>query len=74
MISGVAACCGVSTYQIRVIACPSRPCESGDDQGEATSFIQFTSEQIMIRKATAADIESLTAIYNEVILEGGFTG
>src|SRR3954470_3518316 len=28
----------------------------------------------MIRKATAADIESVTAIYNEVIQEGGFTG
>ena len=28
----------------------------------------------MIRNATPADIESITAIYNEVILEGGFTG
>ena len=28
----------------------------------------------MIRNATPADIESMTAIYNEVILEGGFTG
>ena len=28
----------------------------------------------MIRKATPADIESITIIYNEAILEGGFTG
>jgi phosphinothricin acetyltransferase len=28
----------------------------------------------MIRRATPADIESITAVYNEVILEGGFTG
>jgi L-amino acid N-acyltransferase YncA len=28
----------------------------------------------MIRRATLADLENITAIYNEVILEGGFTG
>src|SRR5256885_12906663 len=28
----------------------------------------------MIRRATLADLESITVIYNEVILEGGFTG
>jgi phosphinothricin acetyltransferase len=28
----------------------------------------------MIRNATPADIESIAAIYNEAILEGGFTG
>jgi L-amino acid N-acyltransferase len=28
----------------------------------------------MIRHATLADLENITAIYNEVILEGGFTG
>jgi L-amino acid N-acyltransferase YncA len=27
----------------------------------------------MIRRATLADLENITAIYNEVILEGGFT-
>jgi L-amino acid N-acyltransferase len=27
-----------------------------------------------IRRATLADLENITAIYNEVILEGGFTG
>jgi phosphinothricin acetyltransferase len=28
----------------------------------------------MIRRATLADLESITVIYNEAILEGGFTG
>ena len=31
-------------------------------------------EQHMIRNATPADIESIAAIYNEAILEGGLTG
>jgi L-amino acid N-acyltransferase YncA len=31
-------------------------------------------EQHMIRNATLADIESIAAIYNEAILEGGLTG
>jgi L-amino acid N-acyltransferase YncA len=31
-------------------------------------------ERIMIRSATLTDIESITEIYNEAILEGGLTG